>query len=56
MSYGRLKAKEAKLSAEVDELIKKANQYDQEEDDAYKKSNGYTRFYSFLSLTKQEGV
>ncbi|UYM16703.1 transposase [Endozoicomonas euniceicola] len=28
MSYGRLKAKEAELSAEVDELIKKASQCD----------------------------
>lgn len=42
MSYGRLKAKEAELSAEVDELIKKANQCDQDEDDAYKKDNGYS--------------
>ena len=42
MSYGRLKAKEAELSAEVDELIKKASQYDQEEDDAYKETNGYS--------------
>ncbi|WP_448217991.1 IS1182 family transposase [Endozoicomonas sp. 2B-B] len=42
MTYGRLKAKEAELSAEVDELIKKASQCDQEEDDAYKASNGYS--------------
>ncbi|WP_422132798.1 IS1182 family transposase [Endozoicomonas sp. ALD040] len=42
MSYGRLKAKEAELSAEVDELIKKASQCDQEEDDAYKATNGYS--------------
>ncbi|MGI9278292.1 MAG: IS1182 family transposase [Endozoicomonas sp.] len=42
MSYGRLKTKEAELSAEVDELIKKASQYDQEEDDAYKETNGYS--------------
>ena len=42
MSYGRLKAKEAELSAEVDELIKKASQCDQEEDDAYKEANGYS--------------
>lgn len=42
MSYGRLKAKEAELSAEIDELIKKASQYDQEEDDTYKETNGYS--------------
>ena len=42
MSYGRLKAKEAELSAEVDELIKKASQCDQEEDDAYKEAKGYS--------------
>ena len=42
MSYGRLKAKEAELSAEIDELIKKANLSDQEEDDAYKEANGYS--------------
>lgn len=42
MSYGRLKAKEAELSAEVDELIKKASQCDQEEDDTYKETNGYS--------------
>ena len=42
MSYGRLKAKEAELSAGIDELIKKANQHDQEENDLYKEANGYT--------------
>ena len=42
MSYGRLKTKEAELCAEVDELIKKASQCDQEEDDAYKETNGYS--------------
>ena len=42
MSYGRLKAKEIELSAEVDELIKKANQCDREEDDVYKETNGYS--------------
>ena len=42
MSYGRLKAKEVGLSAEIDELIKKANQHDQKEDDLDKETNGYT--------------
>ena len=42
MSYGRLKAKEAELNAEIDELIIKASQHDQEEDDLYKEANGYT--------------
>lgn len=42
MSYGRLKAKEVELSAEIDELIKKANQCDQEENDTYKEANGYS--------------
>ena len=42
MSYGRLKAKEAELSGEIDELIKKANRCDQEEDNTYKETNGYS--------------
>ncbi len=42
MSYGRLKAKEAELSAEIDDLINKARQCDQEEDDTYQEANGYS--------------
>ncbi|MBO9496676.1 IS1182 family transposase [Thalassotalea sp. G20_0] len=42
MSYGRLKSREAELSAEIDELIKKASLSDQQEDDTYKEANGYT--------------
>ena len=42
MSYGRLKTKEAELSNEIDELIKKASRCDQEEDNAYKEANGYS--------------
>ena len=42
MSYGRLKTKEVELSAEIDELIKKASQCDQEENDTYKEANGYS--------------
>ena len=41
MSYGRLKEKEHALSAEIDELIKKAKRCDQEEDTAYKEKTGY---------------
>ncbi|WP_353620176.1 transposase [Thalassotalea sp. G20_0] len=40
MSYGRLKSREAGLSAENDELIKKARLSDQQEDDTYKEANG----------------
>ena len=42
MSYGKLKAKEAELSNEIDELIKKASCCDLEEDNAYKEANGYS--------------
>lgn len=42
MSYGRLKAKETELSAEIDDLINKARQCDQEEDDTYQEANGYS--------------
>lgn len=42
MSYGRLKAREAELSKEIDELIKQASQCDSEEDEAYKAETGYT--------------
>ncbi|WP_422463262.1 IS1182 family transposase [Endozoicomonas sp. ALB115] len=42
MSYGRLKSREAELSAEIDELIKKASLSDQQEDDTYKEANGYS--------------
>ena len=41
MSYGRLKEKEQALSAEIDELIEKANRCDQEEDKAYQEKTGY---------------
>jgi len=41
MSYGRLKEKEKALSAEIDDLIEKANRCDQEEDKAYKEKTGY---------------
>jgi hypothetical protein len=36
MSYGRLKEKEQALNAEIDDLIEKANRYDQDEDQAYR--------------------
>lgn len=42
MSYGRLKAKEAELMAEVEALIKKADASDSEEDDAYQQETGYS--------------
>ncbi|KEQ18568.1 IS1182 family transposase, partial [Endozoicomonas numazuensis] len=42
MSYGRLKLKEAELSAEIDDLIEKASQCDQEENDTYKEASGYS--------------
>ena len=42
MSYGRLKAKEAELMAEVEELIKKAQAIDSEEDEAYQQETGYS--------------
>jgi len=41
MSYGRLKAKEEVLTAEIDALIKQAAQCDEEEDLAYKERTGY---------------
>ena len=41
MSYGRLKEKEQALSAEIDDLIEKANRCDQEEDKAYQEKTGY---------------
>lgn len=41
MSYGRLKAKEAELMAEVEALIKKAETSDKEEDEAYRQETGY---------------
>jgi transposase len=41
MSYGRLKDKEQALSAEIDDLIEKANRCDQEEDKAYQDKTGY---------------
>ena len=41
MSYGRLKAKEAELMAEVEGLIKKAETSDKEEDEAYRQETGY---------------
>jgi len=42
MSYGRLKTKENKLTKEIEELIRKANQCDTDEDDAYQEQNGYS--------------
>lgn len=42
MSYARLKAKEAELMAEVEDLIKKAETSDSEEDDAYQQETGYS--------------
>lgn len=42
MSYGRLKAKEAKLMTEVEALIKKAETSDSEEDEEYQQENGYS--------------
>jgi transposase len=41
MSYGRLKEKEQALSAEIDDLIEKADRCDQDEDKAYKDKTGY---------------
>ena len=41
MSYGRLKEKEQALSAEIDDLIEKANRCDQEEDKTYQDKTGY---------------
>ena len=41
MSYKRLKEKERELTAEIDELIKKASRCDAEEDRAYKERTGY---------------
>jgi transposase len=41
MSYDRLKEKEQALSAEIDELLKKANRCDQEEDQAHQEKTGY---------------
>ena len=41
MSYGRLKAKEQALCAEIDALIEQAKRCDQEEDRAYQERTGY---------------
>jgi hypothetical protein len=41
MSYGRLQEKEQALSAEIEDLIEKANRCDREEDKAYKDKTGY---------------
>jgi len=41
MSYGRLKAKEAKLTQEIEALIEQAGCCDTEEDHAYKEKTGY---------------
>ncbi len=41
MSYKRLKEKEQELTAEIDDLIEKANRCDEEEDQAYKDQTGY---------------
>jgi transposase len=41
MSYGHLKEKEQALSAEIDELIEKANRCDQDENKVYKDKTGY---------------
>jgi hypothetical protein len=41
MSYGRLQEKEQALSAEIADLIEKANRCDQAEDKAYKDKTGY---------------
>jgi transposase len=41
MSYGRLQEKEQALSAEITDLIEKANRCDQDEDKAYKDKTGY---------------
>jgi transposase len=41
MSYKRLKEKEQELTAEIDDLIAKANRCDEEEDQAYKEQTGY---------------
>ncbi|MES9983299.1 MAG: IS1182 family transposase [Candidatus Thiodiazotropha sp. 6PLUC6] len=42
MSYGRLKAKEAELVAELETLINKAENSDNEEDEAYQQETGYS--------------
>ena len=41
MSYGHLQAKEQALSAEIADLIEKANRCDQDEDKAYQDKTGY---------------
>ena len=41
MSYKRLKEKEQELTAEIDALIEKAGDCDEEEDKAYKERTGY---------------
>lgn len=41
MSYGRLKAKEAELVKEIEELMRQAEKCDLEEDDKYKDRTGY---------------
>lgn len=41
MSYQRLKEKESALMSEIDELIQRANQCDEEEDQRYQERTGY---------------
>ena len=41
MSYKKLKEQEEKLTAEIDELIKKANHCDEDENQAYQEKTGY---------------
>lgn len=41
MSYGRLKEREKELAKEIEALVKKAEQCDQEEDAEYKDKSGY---------------
>ena len=41
MSYKRLKEQDSKLSQEIDDLIRKANKCDKEEDQTYKEQTGY---------------
>jgi transposase len=41
MSYKRLKEQDCKLSEEIDDLVRKANKCDKEEDQTYKDQTGY---------------
>jgi transposase len=41
MSYGRLKEQEKELTAEIEEMLLKANKCDEEEDKEYKEKSGY---------------